>query len=88
LRRAAAIAAAAAFVAALVGASTAQASKFIQKGIYDDAQVLYGNPDKVFPTLRQVGTKLVRVNLWWGGPNGVATRKPANPANPRPQGFD
>jgi len=45
--------AAAALVAALVAASTAQASKFIQKGIYDDAQVLYGNPDKVFPTLRQ-----------------------------------
>ena len=47
--------AAAAFVAALVGASTAQASKFIQKGIYDDAQILYGNPDKVFPTLRADG---------------------------------
>ena len=41
--------AAAAFVAALVGASTAQASKYIQKGIYDDAQILYGNPDKVVP---------------------------------------
>ena len=45
------IVAAAAIVAALVGASTAHASKFIQKGIYDDAQILYGNPDKVFPSL-------------------------------------
>ena len=49
--------AAAAFVAALVGASTAQASKFIQKGIYDDAQILYGNPDKTFPMLQQMGTQ-------------------------------
>ena len=48
--------AAAALVAALVGASTADASKFIQKGIYDDAQILYGNPDKVFPSLAAART--------------------------------
>jgi len=88
LRRLAAIAATAAFVAALVGASTATASKFIQKGIYDDAQILYGNPDKVFPTLQQMGTQLIRVNLWWGGPNGVALRKPANPANPADPAYN
>ena len=81
LRRAGAMIAAAALVAALVGASSADATKvaskrpastFIQKGIYDDAQILYGNPDKVFPSLAQLGTQLIRVNLWWGGPNGVA----------------
>ena len=88
MRRLAAIAATAAFVAALVGASTATASKFIQKGIYDDAQILYGNPDKVFPTLQQMGTQLIRVNLWWGGPNGVALRKPANPANPADPAYN
>jgi len=87
LRKAGLVVAAAALVAALVAASTAQASKFIQKGIYDDAQVLYGNPDKVFPTLSQMGTKLVRVNLWWGGPNGVAIRKPVNPANPNDPAY-
>ena len=80
--------AAAAFVAALVGASTAEASKFIQKGIYDDSQVLYGNPDKVFPSLAQLGTQLLRVNLWWGGPNGVARRKPVNAANPADPAYD
>ena len=88
LRKAGLLVAAAAFVAALVGASTAQASKFIQKGIYDDAQVLYGNPDKVFPILQQLGTQLVRVNLWWGGPNGVARSKPLNPANPADPAYD
>ena len=35
-----------------------------------------------------MGTKLVRVNLWWGGPNGVATRKPVNPANPADPAYN
>ncbi len=84
----------AALVAAFVGASavgtadtataaaTASGSKFIQKGIYDDAQILYGNPDKVFPILQQIGTQVIRVNLWWGGPNGVARSEPKNATNP------
>ncbi|MEO5576274.1 MAG: hypothetical protein ABIR67_04105, partial [Gaiellaceae bacterium] len=80
--------AAAAFVAALAGASTAEASKFIQKGIYDDAQILYGNPDKIFPSLAQLGTQVIRVNLWWGGPNGVARRRPTNAANPADPAYD
>ena len=88
MRRAGAIVAAAVLVAALIGASTANASKFIQKGIYDDAQILYGNPDKVFPTLQQMGTQLIRVNLWWGGPNGVARRRPANASNPADPAYD
>ena len=88
MRRAGAIVAAAAFVAALAGASTAEASKFIQKGIYDDAQILYGNPDKIFPSLAQLGTQVIRVNLWWGGPNGVARRRPTNAANPADPAYD
>ncbi len=94
------IVAAAALVAALIGASavgtadTASAagnvtgSKFIQKGIYDDAQILYGNPDKVFPILQQMGTQLIRVNLWWGGPNGVARSKPSKAANPADPAYN
>jgi len=88
LRRVGAIVAATAFVAALVGASTADASKFIQKGIYDDAQILYGNPDKVFLSLQQLGTQVIRVNLWWGGPNGVARRKPTNASSPADPAYD
>ncbi len=80
--------AAAILVAALVAASTADASKFIQKGIYDDAQILYGNPDKVFPAMAETGTQLIRVNLWWGGPNGVARRRPADAANPADTAYD
>jgi len=81
--------AAAALVAALVGASTARASNFIQKGINDDAQILYGNPDKVFPVLQQMNTKLLRANLWWGGPAlTVASRRPANPTDPKDPAYD
>ena len=82
------VAAAAAVVAALVGVSTAHASRYIQKGISDDAQVLYGNPDKVFPTLQQLNVKVLRVNLWWGGPNGVARRRPTSPTSPADPAYD
>ena len=89
MRKVGAIVAAAAFVAALVGASTAEASKFIRPGIYDDAQILYGDPDKVFPVLQQMNTKLLRANLWWGGPAlTVASRRPANPTNPDDPAYD
>src|SRR4051794_15701883 len=57
-------------------------SHFIEKGIFDDAQILYGDPDVVFPTLAKLGTRVIRVTLWWGGPNGVAARRPAHPSNP------
>ena len=66
----------------------ASASRFLQHGIFDDAQILYGNPDKTFPMLATLKTKLVRVNLVWGGTNGVAKRRPANPTNPNDRAYD
>jgi hypothetical protein len=66
----------------------ASASRFLQKGIFDDAQIHYGNPDQVFPVLRDLRTKLIRINLVWGGPNGVAERRPARPANPADPAYD
>ena len=45
----------AALVGALgLGASAATASRSSRTGIFDDAQILYGNPDKVFPSLAQL----------------------------------
>jgi len=61
--------------AALVTVPSAAASRYIQHGIFDDAQINYGDPDKVFPQLKLLNTQLVRVNLVWGGPNGVSKRK-------------
>ena len=74
--------------AALLAVPSASASRFLQHGIFDDAQILYGNPDQTFPVLKQLRTKLIRVNLVWGGANGVAKRRPANPANPNDRAYD
>ena len=73
---------------ALFAVPSASASRFIQRGIFDDAQIRYGDPDKVFPVLKSLRTQLIRVNLVWGGVGGVATRRPANAANPADPAYD
>ena len=88
MHRVPALAAAIVFAVALVLAPTANASSFIRPGIYDDAEFLFGNPDRVFPILRQMNTRLLRMNLRWGGPNGVAVHKPANPSDPEDPAYD
>jgi hypothetical protein len=82
LRRAAVLAAAAAVAAAVALAPSASGSRYLQHGIFDDAQILFGNPDRVFPTLRDLNTRIIRVNLWWGGPYGVAQQRPVKPTDP------
>ena len=88
VRRALVVLAAVAIAASALLASTARASFYIRSGIFDDAQILYGNPDKVFPLLRAANTELIRVNLWWGTPNGVAKRRPARASNPDDPAYD
>jgi hypothetical protein len=74
---------AAAVVAAGASPPAAEASRFLQPGIHDDAQILNGDPAEVFPRLQELNTKVIRVTLWWGGPNGVARRSvPAQPTSP------
>ena len=75
-------------MAAGVALPSASASRFLQRGIFDDAQIHYGNPDTVFPVLRTLRTQLIRINLVWGGAGGVAKRRPANPANPADPAYD
>ena len=67
------------------GAPAAPSSARLVKGIYDETQVLYGNPDKTFPILKRLGTKAIRVNLYWGGKFGASLRPPSglNPEQPR-----
>jgi hypothetical protein len=38
--------------------------------------------------LKQLNTQLIRVSLLWGGPNGVAKRRPVNPMNPNDPAYD
>ena len=66
----------------------ASASRFLQVGLFDDSSFNYGNPDQVFPMLKQLRTQVIRVNLVWGGPNGVARRRPVNPMNPNDPAYN
>jgi hypothetical protein len=88
LRRLALIVVAASLVAAVAVAPTASGSRFMQHGIFDDAQVLFGNPDVVFPTLKTLNTQVLRVNLWWGGPFGVASQRPVRATNPTDPAYN
>ena len=69
-------------------AGTADASRFLKAGIYDDAQTIFGNPERAFPILDQLGAQLLRVNLYWGGPIGVARRRPAHPTDPADPAYN
>src|SRR5918992_4209332 len=62
-------------------AQSASASKRLIVGIYDEAETL-GHPDRSFPLLRSLRAKAVRANLYWGGPSGVAQRRPARATDP------
>jgi Glycosyl hydrolase catalytic core len=76
-------------VAASVAASTASASGAIKKGIFDEANTLYGDPPKTFPILEELGTKYVRMNLHWGGRFGVSGVDPTvRPTDPNDGQYD
>ena len=79
--------AAAVVATAVLGVPAASASRYLQVGLFDDTQFNYGNPDQVFPMLKELRTQVIRVNLVWGGPNGVAKRRPVNPMNPNDPAY-
>ncbi|HWC44738.1 MAG TPA: hypothetical protein VG868_01380, partial [Casimicrobiaceae bacterium] len=74
-------------LAAFVAAS-AQASRYMRVGIYDDAQTLYGPIDRSMAQLEQLHVQELRVNLYWGGPFGVAQSRPANATSPNDPAYD
>ncbi|HTO26088.1 MAG TPA: DUF5722 domain-containing protein [Gaiellaceae bacterium] len=73
----------AAVAAVAAGTPVAGGSPHLLKGIDDNAQTLYGNPDVVFAQLHLLGVQIVRIDLDWGGDNGVAgpfpTVRPTDP---------
>jgi hypothetical protein len=56
-------------------------------GVYDEGLALY-DPAESVPLLQQLHVQVLRVNLYWGGPKGVARSKPANPSNPADPAYD
>ena len=77
-----------AVLAAALLAATAQASRFMRVGIYDEAQTLYGPVPKTFAMFKQLHVQEVRLNLYWGGRYGVAKRRPAHATNPADPAYD
>jgi hypothetical protein len=75
-------------VATSVLASSANASSRLIKGLFDEANTLTGNPDRMFPILGQLRTKALRTNLYWGGRYGVASSRPLTPTDPEDPAYD
>ena len=74
---------------ALALPGVASASAHLLKGIDDNTQTLYGNPDAVFAQLHALHTQIVRIDLNWGGENGVAGPFPTvRPADPNDGQYD
>ena len=73
--------------AALFATAQATASRSLQIGLFDDPEVL-GNPNRSFPMLRQLRVQVVRASLWWGGPGGVAPRRPSAPTDPADPAYE
>lgn len=80
----------AAVVALLAGlaAPSAKPSRGLIVGIFDEQSTL-GNADWAFGQYDSLGVEALRVNLYWGGPSGVArSRRPANAVNPADPAYD
>jgi len=74
---------------ALSSASVASPSPRLLKGIDDNAETLYGNPDAVFRELHDLRTQIVRIDLNWGGEHGVAGPFPTvRPTDPNDGQYD
>lgn len=90
-RRLLAVALVALVAAAAFAATTARpagAARGLLKGIYDDTQTLYGNPDRTYAMLKQLRTKIVRINMYWGGEFAAASKRPARPTDPDDPAYD
>jgi len=75
-------------IVAGVVAPTAQPSRHMLVGIFDE-QMTLGDPDFAFPQYDSLGVQILRVNLYWGGATGVARRRrPANALNPADPAYD
>src|SRR3954471_7187768 len=68
-------------VAAVCPAATT-ASPGLLKGIDDNAQILYGNPDAVFADLHRLRVRVVRIDLRWDDVAGpTPTVRPTDPSD-------
>ena len=79
---------AAAVVFAALSVQPASAAPGLRVGIVEHAHAFYGDPDRLYPILRQLRADVLRVNLNWGGQIGVARRRPEEAFDPRDPAYD
>ena len=78
-------------VATAIAAFTAGAgtmSPGLRVGIVENAGALGGDPYRFYRLLGELRVDVLRINLNWGGPLGVARRRPENAADPRDEAYD
>jgi hypothetical protein len=75
--------------AGVVGATAqpADSSRYLRVGIYDEAQTLYGPIPQTFALLGQLRVQEIRENVYWGGPYGVAQKRPADARDPNDPAY-
>src|SRR2546423_1385319 len=74
-------------VCTLITPSSASASNAMLLGLFDDAVTLDGRSNS-FPLLQSLHLQVARMTLSWGGPGGVANKRPAHPADPSDPAYD
>ena len=75
-------------VPAAAAPSPAQAAQNMSIGVYDEGQTFFGNLDEVFAAYKALHVGVLRVNLYWGGPLGVAKHRPFQARDPRDAAYD
>jgi Glycosyl hydrolase catalytic core len=91
MRRALVLAAVAALVASAAIAASAQpasASRYLRVGLFDESQLRSGPTADAVTQLAKLHVQVARLTLYWGGPQGVAKRRPAHPGNPDDPAYD
>jgi hypothetical protein len=71
-------------LASTLAAPSAQTSRGLIVGIYDE-QSSIGDPDWAFPQYTRLGVEALRANMYW---NTVAKRRPENARNPADPAYD
>lgn len=75
-------------VAASLCVPAASAAPGMRIGVYDEGQTFFGPLAKVFGDYKALHVGVLRVNLYWGGPLGVAKTRPFQASDPRDAGYD
>ncbi len=80
--------AAALVAAAGLSVPASQASSHMLIGFFDEAHVLYGEPQFYLPIMHSLHAQVIRVGMYWGGKFGVARSRPGDATDPADPAYD